>query len=147
MIKKLLKIITGGAEKQLQPQSNQGGGGGGASIFSGGGGYNRTAGYDKIAKEGYQDNPIGYKCVSEVANSAAQIPFRVMVGDEEVAEDHPLVRLLERPQSSAGGGRVLSEPIFLPHNGRQFVRRAEHSQRPTARTAAFEARQSGDQDQ
>ena len=96
MIRRLMATIRG--QKGLLPTNAAG-----TSVFSLAGGYDRAAEYDKLAGEGYTFNPIGYKCVREVANSAAQIPFRVYRGDDEVEEDHPLVRLLERPNPAQAG--------------------------------------------
>ena len=97
MFNKIFKMIRG-EQKQLLPQNSSG-----SVMFSVNTGYDRSANFKKIAQEGYQWNPIGYKCVREVANSAAQIPFRVIRGEEEVADDHPLVRLLARPNPGQAG--------------------------------------------
>ena len=97
MFKRLRQAFRG-EEKQLLPQNSTG-----ASVFSLGSGYDRPISYGQIAREGYQYNPIGYKCVREVANSAAQIPFKVFRGEDEVEEDHPLARILARPNPSQAG--------------------------------------------
>ena len=97
MIRKILNAIIG-ERKQLLPQNAAG-----ASIFSVGSGYDRTADFHKLAQEGYVWNPIGYKCIREIANSAAQIEFKVFRGEEEVMNDHPLVRLLARPNPMQAG--------------------------------------------
>ena len=91
MLRQLFNMIAG--RKELLPQNANG-----ATVFGVGvGGGEREVSFKKLAQEGYSYNPIGYKCVREVANSAAQISFKVFRGDEEVADDHPLVMLLERP--------------------------------------------------
>ena len=58
--------------------------------------YTRRDNFKAYAKEGYQENAIVYRCVNEIANGAASIPFKVYQGDVEL-ESHPLISLLERP--------------------------------------------------
>lgn len=59
-------------------------------------GHNRRDNFKAYAREGYQENAIVYRCVNEIANGAASIPFKVFQGDIEL-EQHPLVSLLNRP--------------------------------------------------
>lgn len=58
--------------------------------------YSRRDNFKAYAKEGYQENAIVYRCVNEIANGAATIPFKVFDGDIEL-ERHPLISLLQRP--------------------------------------------------
>lgn len=58
--------------------------------------YNRSTGFKGYANEGYTQNAIVYRCVNEIANGAAAIPFKVYQGDVEL-EQHPLISLLKRP--------------------------------------------------
>ena len=52
--------------------------------------------YADLAKEGYQENAIVYRCVNEIANGAASVKFGLFRGDQPI-DDHPLLDLLMRP--------------------------------------------------
>ena len=62
----------------------------------------RKDNYEAYADEGYRKNAIVYRCVNEIANGAACIPFKVFDGDEEM-ESHPLLNLLRRPNVVQAG--------------------------------------------
>ena len=47
-------------------------------------GHNRRDNFKAYAREGYQENAIVYRCVNEIANGAASIPFKVFQGDMEL---------------------------------------------------------------
>ena len=65
-------------------------------------GHSRRDNFKAYAKEGYQQNAIVYRCVNEIANGAASIPFKVFQGDVEL-ERHPLISLLNRPNPAQAG--------------------------------------------
>ena len=73
-------------------------------YLSGTGGftYTRKDNFKAYAREGYQQNAIVFRCVNEIANGAASIPFKVYQGDMEL-EQHPLVTLLSRPNPTQAG--------------------------------------------
>ena len=71
----------------------------GGSMFSG---HSRKDNFKSYATEGYQQNAIVYRCVNEIANGAAAIPFKVYQGDIEL-EQHPLISLLNRPNPTQAG--------------------------------------------
>lgn len=58
--------------------------------------YTRKNSYKDFAEEGYSSNAIVYRCVNEVAQGAASIPFKVKQGGEAF-ESHPALSLLQRP--------------------------------------------------
>ena len=58
--------------------------------------------FQSYSKEGYQENAIVFRCVNEIANGAAAIPFKVFQGDIEL-EQHPLLSLLARPNPLMAG--------------------------------------------
>ena len=58
--------------------------------------------FKSFAQEGYKENAIVYRCVNEIANGAASIPFKVYQGDIEL-ETHPLISLLKRPNPLQAG--------------------------------------------
>lgn len=62
----------------------------------------RRDNFKSYATEGYQQNAIVYRCVNEIANGAASIPFKVFQGDMEL-EQHPLISLLQRPNPTEAG--------------------------------------------
>jgi len=62
----------------------------------------RRDNYEAYADEGYRKNAIVYRCVNEIANGAASIPFRLFQGDNEL-DEHPLMSLLKRPNPRQAG--------------------------------------------
>ena len=66
------------------------------------GSHYRKDNYEAYADEGYRQNAIVYRCVNEIANGAACIPFRMFQGDDEL-DQHPLLSLLRRPNPSQAG--------------------------------------------
>lgn len=58
--------------------------------------------FKSFAQEGYKENAIVYRCVNEIANGAASIPFCVYQGDIKL-EAHPLISLLARPNPLQAG--------------------------------------------
>ena len=57
---------------------------------------NRQYKYQDVAKEGYMENAIVYRCVNEIAKGASAVPFLIKTGDE-ILEDTPVHNLLNRP--------------------------------------------------
>ena len=57
--------------------------------------------YDQLAKEGYQENAVAYRCVNEIANAASRVKINVFRGDQEL-EDHPILDLLKNPSPNYG---------------------------------------------
>ncbi len=62
--------------------------------------------YETLAREGFAKNPVAYRCVRMIAEAAASIPLAVFAGGRR-AEDHPLRRLLDRPNPEQGGPDLL----------------------------------------
>lgn len=62
--------------------------------------------YESLAREGFAKNPVAYRCVRMIAEAAASIPLAVFVGGRR-ADDHPLRRLLDRPNPEQGGPDLL----------------------------------------
>ncbi len=59
-----------------------------------------------LAREGYARNPVVYRCVRMVAKAAASLPLAVFDRGAR-APDHPLQRLLDRPNGEAGGAELM----------------------------------------
>jgi|9_EtaG_2_1085328.scaffolds.fasta_scaffold01004_8 HK97 family phage portal protein len=62
----------------------------------------RKDNYEAYADEGYRQNAVVYRCINEIANGAACIPFKLFQGDDEL-DQHPLLALLKRPNPSQAG--------------------------------------------
>ena len=59
-----------------------------------------------LAREGYARNPVVYRCVRMVAEAAAAIPLAVFDAGVR-APDHPLQRLLDRPNPDGRGAELI----------------------------------------
>jgi len=59
-----------------------------------------------LTRMGYENNPVVYRCVRMIAESAASITWRAYDGDIEQV-DHPALMLVQRPNSYEAG------PVFL----------------------------------
>ena len=58
--------------------------------------------YESLAREGFGKNPVAYRCVRMIAEAAASVPLTVFQGGERAGADHPLVRVLARPNPEQG---------------------------------------------
>ena len=62
----------------------------------------RRDNYQAYADEGYRQNAIVYRCVNEIANGAACIPFKAYQGETQL-DQHPILSLLNRPNPMQAG--------------------------------------------
>jgi len=62
--------------------------------------------YDKLAREGYQQNVIAYRSINLVAKALASIPFTVYRNDTRL-DEHPLATLLTKPNPRLKGENFL----------------------------------------
>jgi len=87
-------------------------------------GYNlkeRTYDYRKIAKEGYQENAIVFRCVNEIAHGASAVELCVYQGDIKL-DQHPLIDLLERPNPQFAGNEYFQALYsFLLLSGNSYA--------------------------
>ena len=58
--------------------------------------------YAALAREGIEQNPVAYRAVRRIAESAAAVPLLLYAGDAELT-DHPLLSLLARPNPMEAG--------------------------------------------
>src|SRR5665213_1438117 len=68
--------------------------------------------YGQLADEGYQKNVIAYRCIRLISQSAAAVPFVLYQGcgpDKKRLDDHPLLKLLQRPNPTQGGAELFEE--------------------------------------
>ena len=52
---------------------------------------------EKAISEGYQSSAVVYACVEKRAKLIASVPWKVMIGDNEAPDSHPLKKLIDRP--------------------------------------------------
>ncbi len=62
--------------------------------------------YAALAREGYAANPVVHRCVRLIAEAAASLPL-VVTHEGARASDHPLQRLLDRPNPEESGPDLL----------------------------------------
>jgi HK97 family phage portal protein len=63
--------------------------------------------YDRLAEAGYRKNVIAYRCIREVAQSAASIPWLLYDAEGQELTDHPLLVLLATPNPMQGTAQLL----------------------------------------
>jgi len=63
-------------------------------------------GYASLVNQGFARNPVVYRCVRLIAETANRVPLVVHVGDRAVSE-HPLLALLHRPNGRQSGAEML----------------------------------------
>jgi len=87
-------------------------------------GYNikeRSYDYKKIAKEGYQENAIVFRCVNEIAHGASAVDLCVYQGDVKL-DQHPLIDLLNRPNPQLAGNEYFQALYsFLLLSGNSYA--------------------------
>lgn len=59
--------------------------------------------YASLAQEGFARNAVAYRCIRMIAEAAASTPLAVMQNGARAAADHPLQRLLDRPNPEQSG--------------------------------------------
>src|SRR5215207_8427030 len=63
-------------------------------------------GFVSLCNEGFQKNPVVYRCVRLIAEAANRVPLVVSEGGKRLTE-HPLLALLSRPNARQAGGEML----------------------------------------
>jgi HK97 family phage portal protein len=78
--------------------------------------------YANLSKAGYQNCATVFACVSKVAKGASRIDWTLgRVGGDEV-EEHPLLKLLARPNEFEGGSRLVEKVLsYLLLAGNSYV--------------------------
>lgn len=66
--------------------------------------------YGALAREGFQRNPVVYRCVRMISEAAASVVWQAEI-DGEIADNHPALDLLTAPNDSQSGPEFL-ETIF-----------------------------------
>jgi HK97 family phage portal protein len=62
--------------------------------------------YDRLAEEGYRRNVIVFRCIREIAQNAAALPFLLFSGRQELTQ-HPLLALLSKPNPLQSAPQLL----------------------------------------
>ena len=105
---------------------NQKGYGSGSTISYHQTGYsNPTArdGYQDLARDGYVENSIVYRCINEIANGASAVKFKLMRGEQPI-EDHPLLDLMQRPNPTMSQSEYFQKVIsYLLISGNSYMLR------------------------
>jgi HK97 family phage portal protein len=80
--------------------------------------------YQALAQEGFAKNAVAYRCVRMIAEACAAVPLRVEYEGRR-APDHPLQKLIERPNPEQGGAD-LREAVYggLQTAGNAYVEAA-----------------------
>ena len=60
-----------------------------------------------LIREGFAKNPIAYRCVRMIAEAAASAPLVVFHNGERATPDHPLQRLIDRPNPDQSGADLM----------------------------------------
>ncbi len=86
--------------------------------------------YGDLAREGFGRNAIAYRCVRMVAEACASVPLGVEFEGRR-APDHPLQRLIDRPNGEQGG-EALREAVYggLMTSGNGYVEAAVIDEAP-----------------
>ena len=63
-------------------------------------------GYASLVNQGFMRNPVVYRCVRLIAETANRVPLSVRV-DGKVVSEHPLKALLQRPNGRQSGAEML----------------------------------------
>ena len=96
-------------------------------------GYNNATNrnsYEDLARDGYIENPIVYKCVNEISNGVAAVPFKLMRGEQPI-EDHPLLDLLKRPNPTHSGSEYFQKVVsYLLLSGNTYQLRVGSDSQP-----------------
>jgi HK97 family phage portal protein len=81
-------------------------------------------GFVSLVSEGFQKNPVVYRCVRMIAEAAARVPLKVSEGSTEASE-HPLLTLLAKPNPRQAGGELLEAVYaFLQTAGNAYLHAA-----------------------
>ena len=100
--------------------------GGGSTVNYHQTGYSNATSRDSyadLARDGYTENAIVYRCINEIANGVAAVPFKLMRGDQPI-EDHPLLDLLSRPNPTMSQSEYFQKLVsYLLISGNSYMLR------------------------
>jgi HK97 family phage portal protein len=97
-------------EREAVRETKTAGGGGFLALHLQGDAAWTHRDYATLAREGFMRNPVAYRSVRLIAETAAAVPWMV-TDDGEDASDHPLAALLARPNTRQSGA-VFLEALY-----------------------------------
>ncbi len=65
----------------------------------------------QYADDAFKRNVIAYRAITVVSRACAFVPLEVHIGEKKMEEDHPLVKLLKRPNPWQGGSSFIESVI------------------------------------
>ncbi len=78
-------------------------------------------GYASLVNQGFMRNPVVYRCVRLIAETANRVPLNVQVDGKTVSE-HPLLTLLEQPNGRQSGAEMLEAVYaYLQTSGNAYL--------------------------
>ncbi len=82
----------------------------------------KTYKYQDLAKEGYKNNPIVYRCVNEISKGISSIDFQIKNSNDEIIESHPVIEVLQRPNPLQSRSEFFSSLVgFLMLSGNAYI--------------------------
>lgn len=101
----------------------------GLYLMTGGRPQFTPAKFDQLAKKGFEQNVTVFACVSQIASSAAGVPWKVYRrnrkdGSASWVPDHPLQKLMDRPNPTQGQGQLIEAmTAFTVLAGNSYLKR------------------------
>lgn len=81
-----------------------------------------TVKYEINAREGYEKNPVVYRCIRLKQEALKSVKLMVYIGEDEAPETHPLHVLLNGPNPRQSGGDLIDEIVgHLDLGGEAFL--------------------------
>ncbi len=78
-------------------------------------------GYASLVNQGFMRNPVVYRCVRLIAETANRVPLNVVV-DGKAVSGHPLAALLDRPNGRQSGPELLEAVYaYLQTSGNAYL--------------------------
>ncbi|HEY9818350.1 MAG TPA: phage portal protein, partial [Candidatus Obscuribacterales bacterium] len=88
----------------------------------------RSADY---AREGYQKNVVAYQAINKTADAVAAIPWIVRRANGDELTDHPLLRLIQRPNPMQSGSEFMRSLVgFYRISGNGYMERVMVGSQP-----------------
>jgi HK97 family phage portal protein len=80
-----------------------------------------SRGFASLANQGYARNPVVYRCIRLIAETANRVPLVVSEGGRRL-DEHPLAQLLRRPNGRQSGGELLEGVYaYLQTSGNAYL--------------------------
>lgn len=67
--------------------------------------------FAQYSEDAYKRNVVAYKAINTVARGAAYVPLVVKIGERDAGPDHPLMKLLRKPNPWQGGASWMEAVI------------------------------------